>query len=149
MSERNINFGCGENRIPGWECWDSDCDVTKTLPYDDNWADKILAEHLVEHLTGPEGFRFMRECHRILKPGGVLRICVPTLKDEMTNEHRADLILGHGHKMVYCRESLRMMLRTAGFIGVGATGFKECDGHHRIIGAFKDNLETLRMEGSK
>ena len=144
-----INFGCGENRIAGWECWDSDCDVTKPLPYADSVADMILAEHLIEHLTGPQGFNFMLECHRILKPGGLLRVCVPTLKEEMTNEHRADLILGHGHQMVYCRGSLTMMLRTAGFIGVGATDRKECDGHHKIIGEFKDNLETLRMEAVK
>jgi SAM-dependent methyltransferase len=43
-------------------------------------VDAIYSSHMLEHLDGHEARRFMAECRRILKPGGVLRIAVPDLK---------------------------------------------------------------------
>ncbi|MDA8360850.1 MAG: methyltransferase domain-containing protein [Gammaproteobacteria bacterium] len=52
-------------------------DVRQPLPWRDMSVAAIYAGELWEHLEYPDARRLMRECFRVLKPGGVLRICVP------------------------------------------------------------------------
>jgi predicted SAM-dependent methyltransferase len=41
----------------------------------------IYASHLLEHLGYPDdALRFARECHRLLVPGGILRVVVPGIE---------------------------------------------------------------------
>ena len=49
----------------------------KHLAFDDNEFDFIFSEHFFEHLWLPDAIALLRECRRILKPGGVIRTCVP------------------------------------------------------------------------
>jgi predicted SAM-dependent methyltransferase len=55
-------------------------DLSKPLPWPDASADCIYTSHTLEHLRREDGERLIAECHRVLKPGGVLRIVVPDLK---------------------------------------------------------------------
>lgn len=145
---KNINLGCGENRLDGWENHDSDVDITKPLPWPENSVDFILAEHVFEHVSGPDALRFLYECHRILKPGGVLRLCVPVL-DNLFLEAARDIVLNHGHLCAYNPGLLRSLLVLARFISARETERKECDGHWKIIGKEKDDAETCRIEATK
>jgi predicted SAM-dependent methyltransferase len=52
-------------------------DVRNGLPYDTGTVDAINAQHMLEHLTYKEGLSFLRECRRVLKPDGVMRVAVP------------------------------------------------------------------------
>lgn len=146
-----IQFGCGSNILDGWNNHDAEVDITKPLPYGDGVADMVLAEHVSEHVTGPEVLRFFTEVHRILKPGGVFRVCVPAIGSNLERDHARDLILGHGHLVFFNREMLAAVLWAAGFgiLNIAATGRSEIDGHWRVIGIEKDNVETLRMEATK
>lgn len=54
--------------------------VIKGLPYDDRSVDYIYTSHLLEHLTKKQAIRLLRECYRVLKPDGIIRIVVPDLK---------------------------------------------------------------------
>lgn len=81
-----LNIGCGSCGKPGWVNTDIDAfpgvsctwDCRKSLPFADNSAKCIFTEHFVEHLDYCEEIpSFVRECHRVLEPGGVLRIVVP------------------------------------------------------------------------
>ena len=74
-------------------------DVTKPLPFPDGYADYEFSSHLIEHLSREEGARFIRECFRILRPGGMIRIATPNTGSLMTQymydmgkyeEHLAD-----------------------------------------------------------
>lgn len=79
-----INIGCGHKLVkdainidvtyyPGV---DSVVDLSVyPWPWPDNSIDGIHASHVIEHL--PDQVQFIKECHRILKPGGFLRLCVP------------------------------------------------------------------------
>jgi predicted SAM-dependent methyltransferase len=113
-------------------------DVTKTpWPLRDGEVDLIFSSHLIEHLTRDEGRLFLNECHRVMKPGGVIRISVPDLqliaKDYVEghiNEYRYvnvgverasddaeafyELLL-RNHKTVYDDDSLTKLLQEAGF----------------------------------
>lgn len=54
--------------------------VLKGLPYHDGCVAAIYASHFLEHLTRTEGMFFLRECHRVLRRGGYLRLVVPDLE---------------------------------------------------------------------
>jgi SAM-dependent methyltransferase len=54
-------------------------DLRRPFPWADDSAEVIYSSHTLEHLTRDEGRRFLAECHRVLAPGGVLRIVVPDL----------------------------------------------------------------------
>lgn len=51
--------------------------ITDPLPFADGMFDGILCSHVIEHFDCQQGVAIMRECHRILKPGGVLLVSVP------------------------------------------------------------------------
>ena len=53
------------------------CDLRKPFPWPDGSAGAIYSSHTLEHLTREQGRRFLHECHRVLRPGGVIRIAVP------------------------------------------------------------------------
>lgn len=49
---------------------------TTGLPFPDESIESIISHHFMEHLR--DGFvPLMDECHRVLKPGGILRVIVP------------------------------------------------------------------------
>lgn len=146
---KRVQFGCGGNRLPGFENHDSEVDITKRLPYGDTEVDFVFVEHVLEHVSAPDSLRFMDEAYRILKPGGVLRICVPVLDGIKDKAHARDLVLGHGHCVVFNLSNMIHLLILAGFDTVTETGRKPCDSHHKVIGIAKDDLETMRVEATK
>lgn len=78
-----LNLGCGADYRAGWINVDKNdvmrCDVladlSVKLPFPDEAADEIVANHLIEHL--PDLVTFMNECHRVLVPGGKLYLEFP------------------------------------------------------------------------
>ena len=91
----------------------------------------------------------MEEALRVLKPGGILRICVPVLA-RLDRTHARDIITGHGHQMVYNLGNMVDMLLIAGFEKVYEVPIdKSVDGHWRVIGEDKDHKETMRVEAKK
>ena len=53
--------------------------VSRGLPYPDDAVDKIYSSHMLEHLERERGELLLRECFRVLKRGGILRLVVPDL----------------------------------------------------------------------
>jgi SAM-dependent methyltransferase len=54
-------------------------DAVKHIPYGDCSVSVIYSSHMLEHLDRTEARRFIKECHRALMAGGLLRIAVPDL----------------------------------------------------------------------
>jgi len=54
-----------------------DISTEATLPFRTEGLDGVLCSHVIEHFDCHAGAALMRECHRILKPGGVLLVSVP------------------------------------------------------------------------
>lgn len=92
----NLNVGAGQYRIDGFQSLDNyhqnyhgsrkrffrngyvQFDLTNdALPYDSGSVDNIYCSHVLEHVPLESSARFLAECRRVLKPGGVLRIVVP------------------------------------------------------------------------
>lgn len=55
-------------------------DVRKGLPFADNSMRAIYGAHFLEHLYRNEADALLRECYRILKPRGIVRMVVPDLE---------------------------------------------------------------------
>jgi len=86
MPIKALNLGCGTNILKGWLNTDVQprgaamyLDACEPFPFDDNSLDYIFSEHMFEHLSYEGGRAMLKECHRTLKPGGVLRLTMPTL----------------------------------------------------------------------
>lgn len=52
-------------------------DMNQRLPYDDGFFDAVVCIDGIEHLEQP--FYFIRESHRVLKPGGCVLISTPNI----------------------------------------------------------------------
>ena len=55
-------------------------DVRDPLPFPTNSFEALYASHLLEHLFLTDAQRLLKECFRVLRPGGVIRIVVPDLR---------------------------------------------------------------------
>lgn len=83
-----FNLGCGSRIHAAWrnldlhgrppevEAWR----VEEGLPCADGEATMCYASHLLEHLAPETAGEFIRDCHRALEPGGILRLVVPDLE---------------------------------------------------------------------
>lgn len=55
-------------------------DLRKALPVSSDICDVVYSSHVLEHFSRSEARAFLKECNRVLRPGGVLRIVVPDLE---------------------------------------------------------------------
>lgn len=55
-------------------------DIRKRLYFEDNSIDFIYTSHFIEHITKEEAVMILKECYRVLKPQGLIRIVVPDLE---------------------------------------------------------------------
>lgn len=83
-----LHLGSATNRLHGWvnidllrpgRTLDLYWDLRRGIPFPTGSVNAVFAEHLFEHLAYEQGIALMRECSRVLVPGGVLRIGVPDL----------------------------------------------------------------------
>ena len=58
------------------------CNEKLVVPETDNSVALIYCSHTLEHLDKESSIRFINECHRILKKGGVLRVALPNTKND-------------------------------------------------------------------
>jgi len=85
---RRLNWGCGEHPERGWLNSDIKdvpgidivADVRAGLPLDTRSIDYITSIHALPELPYPDLIPALRELHRVLKPGGVLRLALPDLE---------------------------------------------------------------------
>ncbi|MCH7662009.1 MAG: methyltransferase domain-containing protein [Euryarchaeota archaeon] len=75
-----LNLGCGtDSRGIGvdlnYETADISADLNEGLPIEDDAVDRVIAEHVLEHLENPSFV--LREIHRVLRPDGEATIEVP------------------------------------------------------------------------
>ncbi|OGT02759.1 MAG: hypothetical protein A2Z65_07765 [Gallionellales bacterium RIFCSPLOWO2_02_58_13] len=83
-----INLGSGHWKLDGWVNVDLDlashpdvcANLKGLLPFRDACADFMHTEDFIDQLDLENAERFLRECHRVLKPGGVLRVLTPDVE---------------------------------------------------------------------
>jgi SAM-dependent methyltransferase len=55
-------------------------DITRPLPFDSDSFSAVYSSHVLEHLYLEDARSLLKECHRVLRRGGVIRIVVPDLQ---------------------------------------------------------------------
>ena len=70
-------------------------DIRKKLPLSDESVDYIYCSHVLEHLEKWETRNILKECMRVLRRDGVLRVVLPDLKKMVKLYSSAD---------IFCRE---------------------------------------------
>jgi SAM-dependent methyltransferase len=93
-------------------------DVSEGVPLAGDCADAVVAFQVMEHLREPQ--RFLEECHRVVRPGGMLLLTLPF----MWHVHEAP----HDY-FRFTRHGLAYLLGKAGFVDVRieeTTGFWQC-----------------------
>ena len=105
------------------------------LPFRDSTFTFVFSEHFFEHLFMDEAFELFRECHRVLRPGGVMRTVVPDA-DLRTYEPPEPVGLGRDgglkdaklpwtnpnkHKTRWSVHNLPLLLEQAGFEAIPLT----------------------------
>lgn len=85
---RALNIGCSTSVLPGWFNVDYFAvyqnqffmNATNRFPMADNSLDYIRSEHMIEHVRYLSAMDMLRECRRVLRPGGIIRIATPDLR---------------------------------------------------------------------
>jgi predicted SAM-dependent methyltransferase len=147
IHRHKLHLGSGDHRIRGWINVDFSAampvdvvaDLTREMPFRSGSVDLIHSEDFIEHVDASSGKLVLRECHRILRSGGVMRVLTPDLRAligeiyvrrdqrhirwcrayldaagpcESLNMH---VRMGGDHRFVYDEEHLASLLREIGF----------------------------------
>jgi len=83
-----LNLGCGHRFRADWMNVDFVStgvgvmahDLRKGIPFESERFDLVYHSHVLEHLPREAAPRFLAECFRVLRRGGVLRVVVPDLE---------------------------------------------------------------------
>ena len=83
-----LNLGCGERFHPDWINLDLTAgrsnvishDLVKGIPFAAESVDAVYHAAVFEHIRRDDAAKFLREIHRVLKPGGIVRVGVPDLE---------------------------------------------------------------------
>ena len=145
-----LHIGSGPQILKGWINIDNAeyrgvdriLDVTKGLPFPDGEASFVFAEHFIEHLTYEQAAALFRECRRVMRDDGVLRLSTPNLdwvwithyKEVMDDPTQVKACFainrafrGWGHHFLYNFRTLALTLQEAGFANVKRVEYGESE----------------------
>ena len=159
-----LPFGRRIFRTPDWPRDVRRADVRKRIPFPDSSVSCIYSSHAFECFSYEESVAVARECFRVLRPGGILRIVVPDLGimvrdylagagDSMASHRFISRLLltptfsdmvhpGAHHQQMFDARSLVHMLQEAGFQAPEVSTFRSS----RIAEIAKIELESRRSE---
>jgi predicted SAM-dependent methyltransferase len=175
-SVTRLHLGCGDSLPPGWLGTDIApassgilcMDATKPFPVPDQSFNYIFCEHMIEHISWSNGASMLKECYRILKPGGKIRIATPDLGvllqlycNEVSPDgdnyirwitdnfidngtlYRPAFVINNafhnwGHRFLYDGELLEIALGRAGFVDITPCRVNESD---------DDTLRGIELHG--
>jgi predicted SAM-dependent methyltransferase len=85
-SVRKLQLGAGGNDPTGWLNTDIApkrdevyLDATKRFPFPDGSFHYVFSEHMISVVSWKGGIAMLKECYRVLAPGGKLRVVTPNL----------------------------------------------------------------------
>lgn len=177
-----LNLGCGKTPAAGfcnldyyWHpkidvCWD----VTRGLPFADGYFGGIFSEHMLEHVDFDRALALLKECRRVLRPGGLLRLVVPDgelylalyaahlagqpVRLPYAEDDQASfafvtpmvsinrIFRFHGHQFIWDYETLRLALLHAGFSTVQKSSFGQSEDRRLICEQERRSVESLYVE---
>ncbi|MCC5916041.1 MAG: methyltransferase domain-containing protein [Cryomorphaceae bacterium] len=109
LPEIKLHLACGEVYKEGWvnidlfsKGADLKLDLRRPLPFPNDSCDEIYSEHFLEHLWFPyDALDFLKELHRVIKPGGKVVTGVPDSAWPMKSYFEGD----HADYFRLCKEN--------------------------------------------
>jgi predicted SAM-dependent methyltransferase len=184
-TDRKLQLGAADKVLPGWLNTDLHdygrrdvvyLDARARFPLPDRAFDVVYSEHMLEHLSYADGQRCLRECFRVLRPGGTIRVATPSLEriaalydggelrksyvhwaaETLEPELRAPLpgavinnfFRSWGHAFIYDPQTLRHALEQAGFADVEERAVGELERHLAEEPQFNE-YETFVLEARR
>jgi predicted SAM-dependent methyltransferase len=160
--------------------WDSRIvlhDLRTRFPWSDSSVAVAYSSHTLEHFDKAAGRAFLAECHRVLRPEGIIRVVVPDLHaivvDYLEGRLRADDVVGalevlpvhaksavknklarftqsaHTHKCMYNTERLVEILDEIGFVATSRGAFDSDIDDIRVIEREERTHRAVIVEGRK
>jgi predicted SAM-dependent methyltransferase len=154
-AEPKLHVGGGWHRLDGWLNTDIELipdvmrmDATERFPFQDGAFQYVYTEHMIEHIPYQQGSHMLRECHRVLRKGGLIRVTTPDLAAvtglcncDLSSEQREYLLWfcqtfvpqecprnaasainamfsNWGHRFIYDEDTLAEVMRAAGFSSI-------------------------------
>jgi predicted SAM-dependent methyltransferase len=167
-----LNLGCGSDLKDGFlnvdllPGGDLTLDLRRGLPFDSESCELIFSEHFFEHIEYPHpASDLLRDCFRVLKHGGSLRISVPDTEWPLMDYPRGNdgsyfracienawwhpnycttrlehinfhFRQGDEHRFAYDEETMTKALEGVGFKNVHRVSFDPTlDSQHREVGS--------------
>ncbi|SHN72988.1 class I SAM-dependent methyltransferase [Desulfovibrio litoralis] len=178
-----LHLGCGTVYHKGWINIDNNSDnnineldlhwdLRYKLPFPDNSVDFVFHEHFLEHLTVQEALSSLKDTLRVLKPGGVLRVAMPDLRQAVSDylnpvwkdlpwlkqygltfvQTKAELMnmnfRAWGHQYLYDDEELLRRLQEAGFEKIKICPWHQSE-HAALVNLETREQSTLVAEATK
>jgi predicted SAM-dependent methyltransferase len=174
-----LHWGCGPITPFGWVNSDIEphagvevvADIRGGLPLPNAYFDYIVSIHALPELPYSDLDQALSELHRLLKPGGTLRLGLPDMDKAIRAYQAADLdyfLIGDdvvrtpAGKMIvqltwfgrsrslFTAEFIRELLERNGFVDVRSCVFHQTASRHAGIVELDDRpLESLFVEASK
>jgi predicted SAM-dependent methyltransferase len=69
-------------------------DVREGLRYGAETVSFIYSSHMIEHMNRSQALELLRECHRVLEPGGTIRLATPDLAVLIAEYNRGEAPYG-------------------------------------------------------
>jgi SAM-dependent methyltransferase len=124
-NELLVNLGCADRILDGWVNVDiaprpgvTVADLRKRWPWADGSVQRILAMDIIEHL--PDKVFTMNEMHRVLAPGGIAEIVVPTTDGPGAFQDPTHVSFWNRRSFLYYQAGSPYRERFAGSYGISA-----------------------------
>ena len=110
---KKLQIGGGPNVLEGWLNVNIYCghkgevirqaymDATRPFPFADETFQYIFAEHMIEHITYSDADNMIRECARVMKKGGRIRLATPGKSDLVISNADAEKLKDPGSNQSY------------------------------------------------
>jgi ubiquinone/menaquinone biosynthesis C-methylase UbiE len=149
---RRLHWGCGDRTPSGWinadiqegPGIDIGCNILDGLPLASDSIDCIFSEHALQQLEILHVVDALRELHRVLKPGGGLRLCLPDLDkaisayqggsrdyfwcwdwDTISGNFITQILDYNDTRTPFTYEFAEELLREAGFVNVRRVAYRQ------------------------
>lgn len=176
---KRLNWGCGNHTAEGWINSDQkddprinlQCDIRNGLPLADDSIDYAVSIHALPEVPYDGLIPVLRELRRVLRPGGVLRLCLPDLLKGVDAYRRGERdyflvpdtdaaslggklitqLIWYGYsRTLFTSDFVEELLLKAGFTSVAHCRFRQtASPHAEIVQLDNRERESLFVEATK